>query len=81
MDEFYNSDDPQAYVRFHVLLADFYQKNKRPMPWRDEISPYRVVVSELMLQQTQVARVTLKYPQFISAFPDVHSLLYYLNYG
>ena len=74
MDEFYNSDDPQAYNQFNALLADFYQKNKRPMSWRDEISPYRVVVSELMLQQTQVPRVMQKFPEFINIFPDFSTL-------
>ena len=44
------------------------------MLWRKTTDPYHILVSEIMLQQTQVPRVTVKYPQFISAFPDVHSL-------
>lgn len=44
------------------------------MPWRDEITPYRIVVSELMLQQTQVSRVMDKYPEFIMRFPDFTTL-------
>ena len=44
------------------------------MPWRETITPYYVVVSELMLQQTQVARVLEKFPVFISKFPDFVSL-------
>ena len=44
------------------------------MPWRGQPAPYQVVVSEVMLQQTQVARVLQKYPQFIAAFPDFNRL-------
>ncbi len=46
----------------------------RPMPWREEPSLYNVLVSELMLQQTQVARVIPKFQQFMVLFPDVQSL-------
>jgi A/G-specific adenine glycosylase len=44
------------------------------MPWRDTRDPYRILVSELMLQQTQVARVMEKYPAFMRKFPTVRSL-------
>ncbi len=44
------------------------------MPWRDDPSPYNVVISEVMLQQTQVSRVIQKYPQFLAAFPDFQTL-------
>ncbi|PWR70647.1 endonuclease III [Methanospirillum lacunae] len=47
---------------------------RRPMPWRDEITQYRVVVSEIMLQQTQVSRVIEKFPLFINRFPNFISL-------
>lgn len=46
----------------------------RPMPWREDTRPYYVLVSELMLQQTQVARVIPKFEAFISAFPDEAAL-------
>lgn len=46
----------------------------RPMPWRDNTDPYYVLVSELMLQQTQVDRVIPKFIAFIDAFPDLQSL-------
>ncbi len=46
----------------------------RPMPWRDDTRPYYILVSELMLQQTQVARVIPKFQAFIAAFPDEASL-------
>ncbi len=44
------------------------------MPWRETNDPYRILVSEFMLQQTQVERVLGKYPLFIGAFPDFQAL-------
>lgn len=44
------------------------------MPWRDDISPYAVVVSEVMLQQTQVARVAEKFTRFLEMFPNFSAL-------
>lgn len=62
-------------------LADFredvwayYHDNARSMPWRDDPSPYHVLVSELMLQQTQVGRVLPKYTEFIAKFPTIRAL-------
>lgn len=46
----------------------------REMPWRQDTRPYYVLVSELMLQQTQVERVIPKFQAFIAAFPDEHAL-------
>src|SRR2546422_3999371 len=43
-------------------------------PWRKTRDPYRVLVSEVMLQQTQVARVTEYYPRFLERFPDLETL-------
>ena len=44
------------------------------MAWRETIDPYQIFVSEIMLQQTQVERVAIKFPEFIKAFPDFGSL-------
>jgi A/G-specific adenine glycosylase len=44
------------------------------MPWRETSDPYRILVSEVMLQQTQVPRVKQKYEQFIASFPDFPAL-------
>ena len=44
------------------------------MPWRKSISPYRIFISEVMLQQTQVARVLTKFPIFITTFPNFKAL-------
>lgn len=51
-----------------------YAAHSRAMPWRSRITPYRVFISEVMLQQTQVARVTEKFPAFIKEFPSFKSL-------
>ena len=64
-----------------MKVADFQElvwgKNQelfRPMPWRDDPSFYRVLVSELMLQQTQVARVLVKFEEFMHIFPTIGAL-------
>lgn len=44
------------------------------MPWRENVDPYAIMVSEIMLQQTQVSRVLPKFDQFIQQFPDITSL-------
>ncbi|MFH0772795.1 MAG: A/G-specific adenine glycosylase [bacterium] len=59
---------------FVKTVWNYYKKNKRVMPWREDISPYSVFISEVMLQQTQVSRVLIKYPSFIHVFPDFLSL-------
>ncbi len=74
MNEFFDADDPASIRRFNAMLTAFYQKNRRPMPWRDEITAYRVLVSEIMLQQTQVSRVLKKFDMFIQVFPDLKTL-------
>ena len=51
------------------MIWRYYRLNGRDLPWRRTRVPYRIVVSEIMLQQTQVSRVLKKYPEFIKAFP------------
>lgn len=59
---------------FQKLVLDFYKEHKRTFPWRKEITPYRILVSEFMLQQTQVSRVEPKFDAFINVFPTVDAL-------
>lgn len=59
---------------FRRLIRQMGEELYRPMPWRDDTRPYYVLVSELMLQQTQVTRVIPKFQAFIAAFPDEASL-------
>jgi A/G-specific adenine glycosylase len=56
------------------LIYDFYGQYARDLPWRKTDNPYHILLSEIMLQQTQVERVIEKYGQFIRAFPDFFSL-------
>jgi A/G-specific adenine glycosylase len=51
-----------------------YDAHGRDLPWRRTRDPYRVLVSEVMLQQTQVSRVVPKFAEFLRAFPDVGAL-------
>lgn len=56
------------------MIRDYYRLNHRDLPWRNTTDPYRILVSEVMLQQTQVERVKEKYGDFISRFPEFGSL-------
>lgn len=52
----------------------YYRDAARSLPWRETADPYAVLVSEVMLQQTQVARVLPKYELFLDAFPEIRQL-------
>ena len=65
---------PPTIRRFRGIITRNYQSHGRNLPWRQTTDPYHILVSELMLQQTQVERVMDKYRQFITAFPDFASL-------
>lgn len=56
------------------LLLKWYDKNHRTLPWREEPTPYRVWVSEIMLQQTRVEAVKPYFERFMQALPDIESL-------
>jgi A/G-specific adenine glycosylase len=56
------------------MVLDYYRNHARDLAWRRTTNPYHILVSEIMLQQTQVDRVSRKYPEFIAAFPDFRSL-------
>lgn len=55
-------------------LKMFYKTGKRKLPWRRTRDPYKILVSEIMLQQTQVERVVPYYKAFLKAFPDARAL-------
>jgi A/G-specific adenine glycosylase len=55
-------------------LLQWYSRNARPLPWRKTRNPYRILISEIMLQQTQVSRVLQMYPKFIKRFPNFQIL-------
>jgi len=55
-------------------LFDWYQKNRRDLPWRGQTDPYAILVSEVMLQQTGVERVAQSYERFLAQFPTFAAL-------
>jgi len=59
---------------FQKKVFSFYQKNKRDLPWRKTTDPYKILLSELMLQQTQVNRVILFYEKWIARWPTIDAL-------
>jgi A/G-specific adenine glycosylase len=60
--------------RFRKKLMDWYRVNARDLPWRRSHNPYHIWVSEIMLQQTQVATVIPYYNRFLKRFPTIKSL-------
>jgi len=61
-------------VTFRMLLLNWYDAHARDLPWREDRDPYRVWVSEIMLQQTRVAAVIEHYHEFLRRFPTVQKL-------
>ena len=59
---------------FSKTLISWYLKNKRDLPWRNTIDPYKIWLSEIMLQQTRVAQGMPYYFKFIDTFPSVKNL-------
>jgi len=64
----------QTVKRFQKMIFVWWKTNKRDLPWRHTSDPYKILVSEIMLQQTQVSRGLPKYLEFIKQFPTVSSL-------
>ena len=60
--------------QFAPLLIDWYEHNKRELPWRQTQDPYKIWISEVILQQTRVAQGYDYYCRFIERFPDFHAL-------
>lgn len=61
-------------AKFQQDIYDYYRNNRRDFAWRGVQDPYKIVVSEIMLQQTQTSRVVEKYAQFIAALPTFAAL-------
>ncbi len=62
------------FVHFHRQLLQWYDSNHRILPWRETADPYKIWISEIILQQTRVAQGYAYYLRFIDRFPDVASL-------
>src|SRR5206468_3154219 len=66
---------PRATVNaFHRDLPRWYRRHHRKLPWRETLDPYRIWVSEVMLQQTRVETVREYYGRWLRAFPTLASL-------
>ena len=67
-------DTPASPATFRRRVLSWYRRSGRDLPWRRTRDPYRVLVSEVMLQQTQVSRVLPAYRRFLSRFPTLRTL-------
>jgi A/G-specific adenine glycosylase len=65
---------PDARRRFRHRLLSWYARHGRDLPWRKTTDPYHILVSEIMLQQTQVDRVLPKYSEWLGRYPSLHAL-------
>src|SRR5476649_2939883 len=65
---------PHDRQRFRRALLGWYRRHGRSLPWRDTSDPYHILVSEIMLQQTQVDRVLPKYHEWLEKFPSFEVL-------
>jgi A/G-specific adenine glycosylase len=65
---------PALRQRFRRNLLAWYRRNGRELPWRNTDDPYHILVSEIMLQQTQVDRVLPKYHEWLDKYPTFHAL-------
>ncbi len=61
-------------TRFQTKILQFYRKNKRNLPWRNTTEPYKILLSEIMLQQTQVNRVIKYYQTWTEKWPTIQDL-------
>ena len=65
---------PAGAARFRRRLLAWYRRHQRRLPWRGARDPYAILVSEIMLQQTQVSRVLDFYPRFLARYPTLEDL-------
>lgn len=68
------ANEPLARREFPGRLLAWYADHKRNLPWRGTRDPYKILVSEVMLQQTQVDRVIPKYHEFLARYPTLRRL-------
>src|SRR5215468_9320681 len=66
--------DGEQVRRFQQRLIRWYERHGRDLPWRHTRDPYRILVSEIMLQQTQVKRVRNFYERFLRRYPTIQAL-------
>jgi A/G-specific adenine glycosylase len=71
---FSSSLPEEATMLFRQKVFDYYLENRRSFPWRETTDRYAIMVSEIMLQQTQAERVRVKFSLWMGSFPDTFSL-------
>ena len=69
-----NNHNQESVRKFQKMIMSWWKENRRNLPWRNNPSPYKVLVSEIMLQQTQVSRVIPKFLEFLNEFPTLEHL-------
>src|SRR5579872_2818866 len=69
-----NLNEPASVRRFRRQMLAWYRAHRRALPWRATRDPYKIWVSEIMLQQTRVAAVLEHYKRFLRRFPAVAQL-------
>ena len=69
-----NGVTPQGIRRFKTIIWNYYKSHGRGFAWRSDIHPYSILVSEIMLQQTQTTHVVQKYAEWMKAFPNFETL-------
>ncbi|EKM3398375.1 TPA: A/G-specific adenine glycosylase, partial [Listeria monocytogenes] len=67
--------DETKITAFQEALVSWYEANKRVLPWRENTEPYRIWVSEIMLQQTKVDTVIPYFNRFMTQFPTMESFV------
>jgi A/G-specific adenine glycosylase len=67
-------EDSSQVAALRARLLEWYARNHRDLPWRQDSDPYAIWVSEIMLQQTRVAVVVERYQAFMARFPTLVSL-------
>lgn len=65
---------PLSLTPFHQALIAWFLARQRPLPWRRDYNPYRIWISEIMLQQTQMERVILFFDRWMRQFPDIQTV-------
>ncbi len=65
---------PQKIKTFQTQILTWYKTHKRDLPWRHTRDPYKILISEVMSQQTQISRVVPKYHEWLQAFPTLEDL-------
>jgi len=66
----------EEITQFQSNVLSFYKTHRRDLPWRKTTDPYKILISELMLQQTQVSRVIKYYEKWIKRWPTIDSLVH-----